>query len=123
MSATSYPRFTVLAGRVLLASLCLIGAEQALAQAAAAPVAAAASAPAVTPGIPGVVAAGTRIELIKEGFTGTEGPVTLPDGSLIFTERIQWPGLHAQWRSVCRSGAQAARGHRLPRPEGAYPGR
>jgi gluconolactonase len=86
MSATSYPRFTVLAGRVLLASLCLIGAEQALAQAAAAPVAAAASAPAVTPGSPGVVAAGTRIELIKEGFTGTEGPVTLPDGSLIFTE-------------------------------------
>ncbi len=41
---------------------------------------------AVTPAIAGVVAAGTPIELIKEGFTGTEGPVTLPDGSLIFTE-------------------------------------
>ncbi len=40
----------------------------------------------VTPAIAGVVAAGTRIELIKEGFNGTEGPVTLPDGSLIFTE-------------------------------------
>lgn len=40
----------------------------------------------VTPAIPGVVAAGTKIELIKEGFTGTEGPITLPDGSLIFTE-------------------------------------
>jgi gluconolactonase len=40
----------------------------------------------VATGIPGVVEAGTRIELIKEGFTGTEGPVTLPDGSLIFTE-------------------------------------
>ena len=39
-----------------------------------------------TPAIAGVVAAGTKIELIKEGFTGTEGPVTLPDGSLIFTE-------------------------------------
>ena len=38
------------------------------------------------PAIPGVVAAGSRIELIKDGFTGTEGPVTLPDGSLIFTE-------------------------------------
>jgi gluconolactonase len=86
MSIASHPRFTVLAGRVLLASLSLIGAGQALAQAAAAPVAAAAAAPAVTPGIPGVVTAGTRIELIKEGFTGTEGPVTLPDGSLIFTE-------------------------------------
>lgn len=39
-----------------------------------------------TPAIAGVVAAGTQIELIKEGFTGTEGPVVLPDGSLIFTE-------------------------------------
>jgi gluconolactonase len=39
-----------------------------------------------TPGIAGVVAAGTPIELIKDGFTGTEGPVVLPDGSLIFTE-------------------------------------
>jgi gluconolactonase len=44
------------------------------------------AAPGVTPAIEGVVAAGTKVELIKEGFTGTEGPVTLPDGSLIFTE-------------------------------------
>lgn len=41
---------------------------------------------AVTPAIAGVVAAGTPIELIKEGFSGTEGPVALQDGSLIFTE-------------------------------------
>lgn len=41
---------------------------------------------AVTPAIAGVVAAGTPIELIREGFTGTEGPVALSDGSLIFTE-------------------------------------
>jgi gluconolactonase len=40
----------------------------------------------ITAGIPGVVAAGTRIELIKEGFSGTEGPVALPDGSFAFTE-------------------------------------
>lgn len=40
----------------------------------------------VTPPIEGVVAAGTPIELIKEGFQGTEGPIGLPDGSLIFTE-------------------------------------
>jgi gluconolactonase len=39
-----------------------------------------------TPAIAGVVTAGTPIQLIKEGFTGTEGPVGLPDGSLIFTE-------------------------------------
>jgi gluconolactonase len=36
--------------------------------------------------IPGVVAGGAKIELIKEGFKGTEGPVALPDGSLAFTE-------------------------------------
>ncbi|MBS1131360.1 MAG: SMP-30/Gluconolaconase/LRE domain protein [Proteobacteria bacterium] len=41
---------------------------------------------AVAQAIPGVVAAGARIELIKEGFTGTEGPLALPDGSLAFTE-------------------------------------
>lgn len=40
----------------------------------------------VAPAIAGVVAAGTRVEVIKSGFTGTEGPVGLPDGSLIFTE-------------------------------------
>lgn len=39
-----------------------------------------------TPAIAGVVAAGTAIELIKEGFNGTEGPLVLPDGSFIFTE-------------------------------------
>lgn len=36
--------------------------------------------------IPGVVDAGARIELIREGFKGTEGPLGLPDGSLLFTE-------------------------------------
>lgn len=51
------------------------------AQQASAPAAVAEAAP-----IAGVVAPGTRIELIREGFNGTEGPVALPDGSLIFTE-------------------------------------
>ena len=36
--------------------------------------------------IPGVVAAGTTISVIKEGFQGTEGPIALPDGSVLFTE-------------------------------------
>ncbi|MCB5188156.1 SMP-30/gluconolactonase/LRE family protein [Methylobacillus caricis] len=40
----------------------------------------------VTPAIAGVVAGGVKIRLIKDGFTGTEGPLGLPDGSLIFTE-------------------------------------
>jgi gluconolactonase len=44
------------------------------------------TAAALTPAIAGVSDAGTPIQLIREGFTGTEGPVVLPDGSLIFTE-------------------------------------
>ncbi|HEY3301139.1 MAG TPA: SMP-30/gluconolactonase/LRE family protein [Methylophilaceae bacterium] len=44
------------------------------------------AAPLVTPPIPGVVPGGIELRPIKSGFTGTEGPITLPDGSLIFTE-------------------------------------
>ena len=40
----------------------------------------------VTPPIPGVAAGGVVIELIKDGFKGTEGPISFPDGSLLFTE-------------------------------------
>lgn len=40
----------------------------------------------VTPPIAGIVTGGIEIKAIKEGFTGTEGPIGLPDGSLIFTE-------------------------------------
>ena len=40
----------------------------------------------VTPEIPGVVAEGTTVEVIGEGFEGTEGPLALPDLSLVFTE-------------------------------------
>lgn len=36
--------------------------------------------------IDGVIAPGTSVEFIKDKFEGTEGPITLPDGSLIFTE-------------------------------------
>jgi gluconolactonase len=39
-----------------------------------------------TPAIAGVVAAGTRIELIKDGFGGTEGPIAYTNDSLLFTE-------------------------------------
>jgi len=42
----------------------------------------------VAPTIPGVVAAGTRIELVAFPVQGTEGPIGLADGSgIIFTER------------------------------------
>ena len=40
----------------------------------------------VAPGIPAVVAAGSKVTVIKDGFQGTEGPVALPDGNLLFTE-------------------------------------
>lgn len=38
------------------------------------------------PAIPGVTAAGTKVEFIREGFEGTEGPIAAPDGSFLFTE-------------------------------------
>ncbi len=44
------------------------------------------AAPLTTTAIAGVVKAGTPIEIIGESFAGTEGPVALPDGSLLFTE-------------------------------------
>jgi gluconolactonase len=40
----------------------------------------------VTPAIPGVVAAGTRIELVNGSFRRTEGPVGMPDGSILFSD-------------------------------------
>lgn len=40
----------------------------------------------VTPAIPGVVAEGTPITFIKDGFDGTEGPLAYEDGSVLFTE-------------------------------------
>ncbi len=64
-----------------MAALALMTAVTAAAQNAPA-----AATETVTPDIPGVVAAGTKVEVIKSGFTGTEGPLGLPDGSLIFTE-------------------------------------
>lgn len=40
----------------------------------------------VTPAIAGVVAGGTKVQVIKDGFQGSEGPVALPDGGILFTE-------------------------------------
>ena len=36
--------------------------------------------------IPGVVAEGTRVELVQEDFVFTEGPVGTPDGGLYFSD-------------------------------------
>ena len=40
----------------------------------------------VAPDIPGVVKGGTKVQLLKEGLDGTEGPIAMPDGSVIFSE-------------------------------------
>ena len=47
--------------------------------------------PARVPGISGVVARGTQIELVKEGFEFTEGPVGARDGGLYFSDTRATP--------------------------------
>ena len=39
------------------------------------------------PSIPGVVAGGTRVQVVAQGLRGTEGPIAAPDGSLLLTEQ------------------------------------
>ena len=39
------------------------------------------------PEIPGVVRGGTKVQLIRDLFHSTEGPIAMPDGSLLFTEQ------------------------------------
>src|ERR1044072_361050 len=39
------------------------------------------------PAIPGVVRGGTKVHLIRDLFHSTEGPIAMPDGSLLFTEQ------------------------------------
>jgi gluconolactonase len=40
----------------------------------------------VTEVIPGIVKAGTKIELVKSGLEGSDDPIGLPDGTTLFTE-------------------------------------
>src|SRR5262245_34057464 len=37
--------------------------------------------------IAGVVAGGSRVQLVAQGLRGTEGPIAAPDGTLLFTEQ------------------------------------
>jgi gluconolactonase len=37
-------------------------------------------------GIPGVIAPGTKTQLVHAGFNGTEGVISMPDGSVLFCE-------------------------------------
>jgi gluconolactonase len=69
--------------RSILAAVVVLAPALVLAQGAPVPPPATDS---VTPAIAGVCAAGTKVVAIKSGFQGTEGPLGMPDGSLIFTE-------------------------------------
>ena len=41
----------------------------------------------VAPDIGGVVAGGTRVQVVAQGLRGTEGPIAAPDGTLLLTEQ------------------------------------
>jgi len=41
----------------------------------------------IAPDIPGVIRGGTKVTLIRDGFKGTEGVISMPDGSMLFTEQ------------------------------------
>jgi gluconolactonase len=40
----------------------------------------------VAPAIAGVVAAGTKVAIVKDGLLSSEGPIMMPDGTTLFTE-------------------------------------
>jgi gluconolactonase len=50
--------------------------------------------------IPGVVAAGTKVKIVKDGLQSSEGPIAMPDGTTLFTE----PGASKVHR-IDKSGA------------------
>jgi gluconolactonase len=104
----------------LLCAMTAFGQRQAAAQGqpASAPAPQAPATDTVAPDIPGVVKGGTKVEVVKQGFRATDGPVPLPDGSLIFWNfpektivKIDKDGnastFLTQGMGVGRSGAQA----------------
>jgi gluconolactonase len=72
----------------VVAILSLVGVVSAYAQGpqAAPPPAGPPATETVAPGIPGVVAAGAKVVVVKDGFRSTEGAITMPDGTMLFTE-------------------------------------
>jgi gluconolactonase len=61
------------------------------------------------PAIDGVIAAGARVEPVRGGFKGLEGPVGLPDGSLYFSDitagrtyKLDANGTISVWREDTR---------------------
>src|SRR5678815_4193816 len=85
--SSSGRRLNPIQRRLFVAStICLLGCMSAIGQSAG-PVAQAPSVETISPDIPGVVAGGTRVQIIKEGLQGAQGATIAPDGSLLFTER------------------------------------
>jgi gluconolactonase len=78
--------------------------------------------------IPGVIAAGAQVELVRGGFKGLEGPVAAPDGGLFFSDipagityKLETNGTIAVWRENTNgaNGLFLARDGRLLAAEGA----
>jgi gluconolactonase len=74
-------------------------------------------------GIPGVTSAGAKVELVKEGFVFTEGPVGTADGGLYFSDlqtgdktyRLEKPNEPSEKISVYRDKTNGANGLALLR--------
>ena len=78
--------------------------------------------------IPGVIAAGARVEAVRGGFKGLEGPVAAPDGGLFFSDipagityKLEPNGTIAVWRENTNgaNGLFLARDGRMLAAEGA----
>src|SRR5688500_20219724 len=72
--------------RIAVVMLCALSSASLYAQAPAAAPPRPPATETVAPGIPGVVAAGTKVTIVKDGFQSSEGPILMPDGSTLFTE-------------------------------------
>lgn len=78
--------------------------------------------------IPGVIAAGARVEEVRGGFKGLEGPVAAPDGGVFFSDipasttyKLEAGGAINVWRDMTNgaNGLFLARDGRLLAAEGA----
>ncbi len=57
----------------------------------------------VAPGIPGVVAKGAKVTIVKDGMRSSEGPIAMPDGTTLVTE----PGA-SRVHKIDKGGAMSA---------------
>ena len=89
---------------VIVAALCLIvsaaGLGQAPAQNQQTPEPALKEV--IAPDIPGVIKGGTKVVLLRDGFNGTEGVISMPDGSVLFTEQDGNKLIKEIGRASCR---------------------